>query len=82
MGQLKEKHGIVLIGKVPDGLCPECATKHEPHMPHNKQSLAYQLKFYDAHGRFPTWADAMAHCPPEIKKAWSEELKKRGVPID
>ena len=25
--------------------------------------------------------DAMAHCSPEVKAVWAEELKKRGVEI-
>lgn len=72
---------FVILGKVPDGTCPECATKHEPEQPHNQQSLAYQYKFYDQHGRFPTWKDAMEHCTDEIKTFWVEELKKHGIEV-
>lgn len=67
MGFLKEKHGITMIGKAPEGTCPECAVKHDPWQPHNKDSLTYQYKFYDEHGRLPTWEDAMAHCDEDIK---------------
>lgn len=67
MGMLKEKHGFILLGQTPDGTCPMCAVKHDPEMPHNQQSLAYQYKFYDEHGRWPTWHDAMEHCSKEIK---------------
>lgn len=54
---------------------------HQAEMPHNLQSLAYQYNFYDRHGRWPKWADAMAHCPEEVKAAWIQELKKKGVEV-
>lgn len=81
MGQLQEKHGITLLGNTPPGTCPMCAVKHDPAMPHNQQSLAYQYKFYDLHGRFPTWADAMAHCSDEIKAQWREALAEHGIVV-
>ena len=81
MGYLKERHGAVLLGKTPEGTCPMCAVKHEPEMPHNRDSLCYQYKFYDQHGRWPTWADAMAHCAPEVKAIWRRELVARGVEV-
>ena len=55
--------------------------KHDPRMPHNRDSLTYQYKFYDQHGRWPTWADAMAHCDPAVKEAWIEGLRKHGVEV-
>jgi hypothetical protein len=82
MGYLDNRFGIKLIGHVPPGTCPECAVKHEPEAPHDQQSLAYQYKYYDRHGRWPTWADAMAHCTPEIKILWCEALKERGVEVN
>ena len=81
MGFMKERHGAVLLGKTPEGTCPLCAVKHEPEMPHNKDSLCYQYKFYDQHGRWPTWADAMVHCAPEVKAIWRRELEARGVEV-
>lgn len=81
MGYLKKRYGMSLMGKVPEGTCPECAVKHSPEQPHNRDSLAYQYKFYDEHGRWPTWADAMAHCPEPVKKYWKQELEKRGVDV-
>jgi len=81
MGYLKEKHGMMMLGQVPEGTCPECAVKHDPAMPHNQQSLAYQYKFYDQNGRWPTWEDAMAHCDDNVKEQWRAELEKRGVKI-
>lgn len=79
MGYLKEVHGVTLLGKTPEGTCPVCATKHESYQPHNQRSLTYQYKFYDEHGRWPIWEDAMEHCPEEIKEAWREELEKIGI---
>ena len=81
MGYLKDMHGIQLIGRVPDGTCPECAVKHDPEQPHNRDSITYQYKFYDKHGRWPTWSDAMAHCSDDIKDYWKQALKERGVSI-
>jgi hypothetical protein len=63
----------------PQGTCPECAVKHEAGQPHNARSLAYQYDFYGKHGRWPTWADAVAHCAAEIQSAWKAELTRRGV---
>lgn len=65
-----------------DGKCPECAVEHEPEIPHNAQSLAYQYHFYAKHDRWPTWGDAMAHCMPELQTAWKEELKEKGIPAE
>lgn len=81
MGHLKEKYGMMMIGRTPEGTCPECAVKHDQKQPHNRDSLTYQYKFYDQKGRWPTWEDAMAHCPDNIKEYWKKELKKRGVNI-
>jgi hypothetical protein len=82
MGYLKDRHGVRLLGATPPGTCPECAIKHDPDMPHNFQSLVYQYKYYDRHGRWPTWADAMAHCLPETKALWCEALKERGIEVN
>ncbi|MSU01809.1 hypothetical protein FYJ83_10055 [Tissierella sp. DSM 105185] len=64
-----------------EGTCPECGVKHEPELPHNQESLFYQYKFYNEHGRWPTWKDAMEHCSEEMKKLWTNELKSRGIEI-
>lgn len=82
MGYLKDRHGFVLLGRTPPGACPVCAVKHAPELPHNRDSLAYQYKFYDEHGRWPTWADAMEHCTPEMRAIWVEELTARGVDVE
>lgn len=80
-GYLMKKHGMMIMGRVPEGACPMCAVKHDPSFPHNLQSLAYQYKFYDQEGRWPTWEDAMAHCTPEMQQEWKEALRERGVKI-
>ena len=56
------------------GVCQICGTKHDPELPHNKDSLYYQYKFYQKHGRWPTWDDAMAHCTDRMKRMWKEEM--------
>ena len=81
MGHLQKKHGMTLLGETPPGTCPMCAVVHDPVLPHNQQSLAYQYKFYDLHGRFPTWADAMAHCGEDIKEVWCKALAERGIVV-
>lgn len=61
-------------------VCQVCAANHDPDWPHNRDSLYYQMTFYQKHKRFPTWADAMAHCPEELQAAWRENLAARGIP--
>lgn len=82
MGYLKERYGMTLVDKTPEGTCPECAVKHDPEQPHNRDSMAYQYKFYDGHGRWPTWEDAMEHCPEDIKEIWRNALNQRGIKSD
>lgn len=53
------------------GTCPECAVTHEAELPHNKDSLFYRYKFYQEHGRWPTFEDASAHCTAEMIEAWT-----------
>lgn len=81
MGYLQQRHGFMMLGKTPEGACPECAAVHDPAMLHNQQSLAYQYRFYDQNGRWPTWADAMAHCTEDVKEQWAAALKKRGIEV-
>lgn len=63
-------------------VCQECAVDHDPRLPHNKQSLYYQMKFQMEHGRGATWTDAMAHCTDDIKERWAEGLRVFGVEVD
>lgn len=65
----------------PAGTCPECAKPHDPAIPHDQQSLHYQYRFYGAHLRWPTWADAMAHCDDATKAAWTAALAEHGVTV-
>lgn len=66
-------------GQTKPGQCPDCAVFHPPDQPHNPQSLYYQYSFMEENGRWPTWADALAHCSEEMKAAWKEELAHRGI---
>jgi len=72
--------GLALLPPKPD-VCQECAGKHGPDEPHNKDSLYYQMQFWANNRRWPTWEDAIAHCEEGIKKMWREELTKLGVAI-
>lgn len=63
-------------------LCQTCATKHEPEMPHNAQSLYYQTAFNMEHGRTPDWRDAMAHCSEEMRAAWTKGLSDAGIDVE
>lgn len=74
-----EKQFILLPPK--PGLCPECAVNHPPELPHNPQSLYWQVKFSQAHKRLPTWGDALAHCDKKMRKLWVRELGLKGVKV-
>lgn len=58
-----------------EGLCQVCATKHEPHLPHNRDSLYYAVSFKMKHDREPTWKDAAEHCTDEVKAQWVYALR-------
>ena len=79
----KEAPTKITMGMLPaaPGLCPECAVDHKPDQPHNAQSMFYQYKFYNEHGRWPKWKDAIAHCLPEVKSQWIKELRARGQKV-
>lgn len=64
----------------PPGCCPECAVEHGPDEPHNAQSLFYQVRFRQLHGRMATWADATAHCAADVRRRWLDALRAHGVP--
>lgn len=76
----EHKAAFMMMPPKPD-VCQECAVKHDPMMPHNRDSLYYQYAFYSKHGSWPTWADAMAHCPDDIKEFWIESLTDKGIEI-
>ena len=75
---LIEKKDFELLPPRAD-LCQVCAVDHDPHQPHNLQSLYYQVYFNQLHGRSPTWTDALAHCSDDVKAQWMAELSKRGI---
>lgn len=82
MGFLKDNHGMTMLPAIPaEGQCAACGEYHDPGMPHNRDSLRYQYTFYDENGRWPSWADAMAHCEGEVQAAWRAELARRGVDV-
>ena len=78
--EIPEVKPFMLLPPRPD-VCQECARDHDPRLPHDKQRLYYQVKFKMEHGRGATWADAMRHCSDEIKTAWTDGLKKRGIEV-
>jgi len=59
------------------GTCPACAVDHPPEHPHNAQSMYYQYRFYGLRGRWPTWADAVAHCDAPMQDYWKPQLTKQ-----
>ena len=80
-GELKPVGGGFVALPPAKGTCPVCATAHHPQMPHNQQSLYYQMTFHGQHGRWPTWVDAAKHCPSEMREYWFAELRQRGVRV-
>ena len=63
------------------GACRICAAIHAPGMPHDRDSLYYQNRFYKRNKRFPTWADAMAHCSEAVKTETIAMLAERGITV-
>jgi hypothetical protein len=61
--------------------CSECGADHMAVEPHNPESVYWQTKRYINHEPPPTWRDALAHCPPDIRAAWEAALRARGVDI-
>lgn len=72
---------IMLPGIPKEGQCPECGVFHTPDQPHDRDSLRYQYTFYDKHGRWPSWVDAMEHCEADVKAFWTGELEAQGVAV-
>ena len=72
---------IKITAPVP-GACPICATKHDAHDPHDRDSLYYQNQFFKANKRFPSWWDAMSHCTDMTKTVWVDKLKKHGIILE
>lgn len=78
--ELPSGSGLYLLPPAPDK-CQACAVKHPPEHPHNQQSLHWQYWFWGQHQRWPTWADAMAHCTPEMQAFWVKELAKHKIVV-
>jgi hypothetical protein len=78
--RVEQKSFSAMLPAAP-GACPVCAANHDPTEPHNKQSLFYEISFYQQHKRFPTWADAMAHCTLEVQDVWTTELRNSGIAL-
>lgn len=78
---LKNPGRFLLLPPAPD-TCQECAVYHLEDDPHDKLSLFYNYNFFEAHGRWPTWLDALSHCSPATQKRWLDELKRRGVDVE
>lgn len=83
-----EKRNAMTLLPPDPSVCQDCATDHAHDQPHNQQSLYYQMAFHATHGRWPTWTDAMAHCPDDVKALWRRglvrvmEAKGVAVPAD
>jgi hypothetical protein len=54
--------------------CGLCQVEHSPGQPHDPASPAYRVGFHAAHGRHPTWTDAMAHCDYDVRLRWKKDL--------
>lgn len=67
---------MILLPPASDA-CQVCATQHLPELPHNRDSLYYQMSFHATHQRWPTWEDAMSHCSAELRDAWLTGLAQR-----
>lgn len=57
-------------------LCLICGMEHDPGEPHDARSIIYIKNFREAHGRMPTWSDALSHCTEEVKKSWRDSIRR------
>lgn len=76
----RKRRGGGPILPAPPGTCPVCAAEHLPGEPH-WMTFYFIYRFFEAEGRVPDWEDALAHCNPEVREAWREELRRGGVAI-
>ena len=83
---MSEAHeiGYDLIRIIPAlrNACPVCAASHDPDAPHNRDSLYYQMRFFQQNGRWPTWNDAMRHCDRTVREMFIRAYRARGIEID
>jgi hypothetical protein len=79
-----QKKGTRLVGfqilPPTENVCQVCGVDHPDDQPHDWTSLVYQYQFYARQSRWPTWADAAAHCQAVIQAMWKAELERRGRP--
>lgn len=62
------------------GKCQICAEEsHGAELPHNPDSLFYQVSFRSRHGRSPTWADASSECSELVIRTWRKVLCREKV---
>lgn len=73
--------GTMMLLPVAPDRCQVCAAKHEPEMPHDAQSIYWAMAARMQGKPAPTWKLAMEHCSPEMRRAWTDELKKMGVEV-
>lgn len=73
--------GKIVILPPKEGACWFCGDLHDGKEPHNAASLLYQHRFRKRKGRYPGWADAMAHCSGEVRKKWIKKLARKGIVI-
>lgn len=67
------------------GACPRCGNVHDESQPHNAVSPRYMEWFAESvehRQRAPTWADAMAHCSPDVQAEWRGLLRQCGITVD
>lgn len=69
---------IKIIAPEP-GACKICAALHNPDQPHERDSLYYQMRFFQVYNRFPSWDDAMAHCSKAVQLQVKQDLIERGI---
>lgn len=69
----------MLLTPPPHGTCPACAVAHGDAEAHDATSLYYQMRFFGLRGRWPTWADAIAHCSPQAQALWKRYLDEFGA---
>jgi hypothetical protein len=79
--EVKQGKPLVMLPPAPH-LCQICAVDHPEEQPHNAQSFYYQYWFAMNNHRSPTWADAMAHCPEEVKELWLKQFAKFSIDIN
>ena len=60
------------------GTCKFCGARHSLIDGHSLPSLFYQSRFRAAHGREPTWADAVAHLPGDLQERWRRVVASMG----